>query len=324
MIDLSICIVSWNTETFLRGCLGSIYERTKGISYEIFVVDNASRDGSVEVVRKYFSDVRLIVNEQNRGFAAANNQAIHLARGRYVFFLNPDTVVQGNALNVMIQFMDEHPEAGAVGCKLLNADGSVQHSTKRRLTLSITLYDNTILGMLPFFKGRLKNYKMKSFSFDRVEEVDAVSGAALLVRKSILDEVGPMDEGYFMFFEEMDLCRRIKIKGYPIYFIPSAVITHIGGASRHQNPNELVIIGQQSLMKYLSKFEGKKKVFLFKFLYKPLFIVGLIYDLIFDFLFFIKYNTVKMNSLKSKKKTMEIQRGLHFLKKDLGYFILKV
>jgi GT2 family glycosyltransferase len=185
LIDLSICIVSWNTEAVLRGCLGSIYKGTQGISYEIFVVDNASQDGSVGMVKKYFPDVCLIVNEQNRGFATANNQATRLARGRYVIFLNPDTVVQGDALHVMVQFMDEHPEAGAVGCKLLNADGSAQHSIRRRLTLGIMLYDNTILGKLPFFRGRLKNYKMKSFSFDRVEEVDAASGAALLVRKSI-------------------------------------------------------------------------------------------------------------------------------------------
>lgn len=324
MVDLSICIVSWNTENVLRGCLGSIYERTKGISYEIFVVDNASRDGTVEMVRKYFPGVCLIVNKENKGFAAANNQAMRLAQGRHVIFLNPDTAILGDALHAMVQFMDGNPEAGAIGCKLLNADGSVQHSTKRLLTLSITLYDNTILGGLPFFRGKLKDYKMKSFSFDKVEEVDAASGAALLVRESILDEVGPMDEGYFMFYEEMDLCRRIRMKGHKIYFIPHAVITHFGGASRHQSEKELVIIGQKSLMRYFSKFEGEKKIFLFKFLYKPLFILGLIYDLSFDVLYLIKYNTINKNPLKSRKRAMKIQRGLHFLKKDLSYFIFKI
>ncbi len=316
--------MSWNTESLLRECLSSIYERTQGISYEIFVVDNASKDGTAEMVRKYFPDVHLIVNKENRGFAAANNQAIHLAKGRYLIFLNPDTALSENALHAMTQFMDEHPEAGAIGCKLINADSSVQHSTRRLLSLSIMLYDNTILGRLPFFRGKLKDYKMKSFSFDKVEEVDAASGAALLVRKSLLDEVGPMDERYFMFFEEMDLCRRIRMNGQKIYFVPNAVITHFGGASRHQGANELVLIGQQSVMKYINKFEGKKKVFLFKLIYKPLFITTFIYDLIFDFLFFLKYSTVKKNPLKSKRRSMKIQRGLHFVKKDLSYFIFKL
>lgn len=324
MIDLSICIVNWNTEILLKECLRSIYEQTAGISYEILLVDNASQDGSVRMVRQYFPNVCLIANQQNKGFATANNQAIRLSRGRYVIFLNPDTVVHGNALNTMVQFMDGHPEAGAIGCKLLNADGSVQHSTRQPLTLSIMFYENTILGRLLFFRRKVKDYKMKNFTFDRVEEVDAASGAALLVRKSVLNEVGIMDEGYFMFFEEMDLCRRIKMKGYKIYFIPNAVITHLGGASRHQNPKALVIISQESMMRYVSKFEGKKKILLFKFLYKPLFILGLIYDLIFDFLFFIKYNTIKKNPLKLEKRAMKIRRSLDFLKKDLGYFIFRL
>lgn len=180
-IDLSICIVSWNTETLLKECLRSIFERTKGISCEVFVVDNASKDGTVKMVREHFSDVSLIVNHENRGFAAANNQAVRLAKGRHVIFQNPDTVVLGDALQTVVQFMDGHPGAGAAGCKLLNADGSIQYSTKRLLTSSIILYNSTILRRLPFLRGKLKNYKMKSFSFDKVEEVDAASGAALMV-----------------------------------------------------------------------------------------------------------------------------------------------
>lgn len=323
-IDLSICIVSWNTEALLKECLRSIFERTRGISYEVFVVDNASKDGTVKMVREHFSDVSLIVNHENRGFAAANNQAVRLAKGRHVIFQNPDTVVLGDALQTMVQFMDGHPEAGAVGCKLLNADGSIQRSTKRLLTSSIILYDNTILGRLPFLRGKLKNYKMKSFSFDRVEDVDAASGAALMVRKSILDEAGLMDEGYFMFFEEMDLCRRVRLKGYKIYFVPTALIIHFGGASRHQNANELVMVGQKSVMRYLSKFESKKRLLLFKLLYKPLFTAGVIHNLIFDFLYFLKYNTIKKDPQKLKKREMKIQRGLYFLKRDLGYFIFRL
>jgi GT2 family glycosyltransferase len=288
------------------------------------VVDNASKDGTVKMVREHFPDVSLIVNDENRGFAAANNQAVRLAKGRHVIFQNPDTIVLGEALQTMVQFMDRHPEAGAVGCKLLNADGSVQFSTKRLLTSSIILYHNTILGRLPFLRGKLKNYKMNNFSFDRLEEVDAASGAALMVRKSVLDEVGLMDEGYFMFFEEMDLCRRVRLKGYKIYFVPTALIIHFGGASRHQNENELVMVGEKSVMRYVGKFESKKRLLLFKLLYKPLFAAGVIHNLFFDFLYFLKYRTIKKDPQKLRKRSMKIQRGLYFLKRDLGYFIFRL
>jgi len=116
-----------------------------------------------------------------------------------------------------------------------------------------------------------------------------------------------MDEGYFMFFEEMDLCRRVRLKGYKIYFVPTAVIIHFGGASRHQNPNKLVMVGQKSMMRYLSKFESKKRLLLFKLVYKPVFAAGVIHDLIFDFLYFLKYNTIKKDPQKLKKRVMKIR-----------------
>jgi hypothetical protein len=324
VIDLSICIVNWNTETQLKECLQSIYEHTRGIAYEIFVVDNASGDGSVGMVQNHFPDVSLIANRQNRGFAAANNQAIRLARGRYVMLLNPDTVVHRGALEAMVWFMDSCGQAGAIGCKLLNPDGSVQHSVRRSPTFGIALHDNTILGRFSLFRERAADYKMKDFSFDKVQEVDATSGAALLVRREVLDEVGPLDEGYFMFIEELDLCQRIRGTGRTIYFIPDAVITHLGGESRRQNPEELVIVGQDSLVRYLTKFKGPRKTFLFKILYKPLFIVGMVYDLMFDSLSLLKYNTVRKDPAKSKRREDKIKGAFHFLKRDLGYFIFKL
>ncbi len=324
MVDLSICIVNWNTESQLKECLRSIYDHTEGITYEIFVVDNASRDGSVEMVRNSFPDVDLIANQENRGFAAANNQAIRLASGSYVILLNPDTVIMDNALGAMVRFMENHPEAGAIGPKLVNADGSLQHSIRRFPTFSIALHDNTILGRLFLFRGQVEDYKMTDFSFDRVEEVDATSGAALMVCRDVLREVGPLDEGYFMFIEELDLCRRIRSKGHRIYFVPDAVITHLGGESRRQNPGELVMVGQNSLMRYFRKFEGSRKTFLFKILYKPLFIVGMLYDLMFDSLSLLKYKTIRRDALKSQRRAMKIRGAFHFLRKDVGYFVFKL
>ena len=323
MLDLSICIVNWNTEAVLEGCLRSVYQQTRGISYEIFVVDNASKDGSVEMVRTLFPSVHLIVNLENRGFAAANNQVIPLAKGRYILFLNPDTLIHDGAPNTMIQFMERHPEAGAVGCKLLNEDGSVQPSIRRFPSFSVALIESTILRRVPFLRRKIKDFKLEGFSFDKAEEVDAVCGAALLVRKDVLDGVGLMDEAYFMFIEEMDLCHRIKAKGHKVYFAPEAHITHLGGESRNQTTEGLMIIGLKSLFRYFEKFKGPRKTFLFKIFYKPLFLSGLILDLVFDSLGLIKY-AIKKNPLKWNRKMAKLQSTFHFLKKDLRYFIFKL
>lgn len=324
MVDLSICIVNWNTETVLRGCLQSVYQRTQGISYEIFVVDNGSVDGSVEMVKNFFPDVCIISNQQNKGFAAANNQAIRLAKGRYILFLNPDTLIHDGAVKTMVQFMEKRPKTGAIGCKLLNPDGSIQHSIRQFPNFSVALWGSTILERLPFFRGKMKDFKMKGFTFDRMEEVDAVCGAALMVRKDLLDEVGEMDETYFMFIEELDLCRRIKAKGYTIYFLPDAVITHLGGESRNQYPGGMTIIGLNSLFGYFTKFEGPRKTFLFKMFYKPLFLLGVICDLMVDLLDVLRYNIIRRNPSKSRKKMAKLQGTLHFLTKDLSCFIFRL
>ena len=316
--------MNWNTEAVLRKCLQSVYQQTRRIPYEIFVVDNASKDNSVEMVKDLFPNVRLIVNEQNKGFAAANNQALRFAKGRYILFLNPDTVIHESAPETMVQFMERHSEAGAIGCKLLNEDGSVQHSIRKFPGFGVVLLENTPLGRLPFLRRRVKDFKMEGFSFNKTEEVDAVCGAALLVRKDVLDEVGPMDEAYFMFIEELDLCRRIRRKGYQVYFTPDARITHLGGESRNQNPEGLLLVSLRSLMRYFDKFEGPKKTFAFKLIFKPLFLIGLIHDLVFDSLYLVKYRTIRKNPIKFKKEMMKLKRALRFLRKDLSYFILEL
>ena len=320
LIDLSVCIVSWNTKPLLRRCLQSIGEGVNGISYEIFVVDNASKDGSAEMVRTDFPEVHLIVNSENRGFASANNQALRVAGGRHVILLNPDTVTHRGALLTMVRFMDDHSEAGAIGCRLLNADGSIQHSTRKILTFSTALYENTLLGKFVYFRKKVKDYKMKHISFDRVEEVDVTSGAALMIRKSLLDEIGLMDEGYFMFLEEMDLCRRIWTEGYKIYVVPEAVITHLGGESRRQNL-EIGLTIQRSLMRYLTKFEGPGKTRLFKLLYKPLFIISILYELISDLLHVLKYRTIRKDPLRQRKRMVRVQGTFYFFRKNLKDFL---
>jgi len=318
LIDLSISIVSWNTKSLLRDCLRSVREKVEGLSYEVFVVDNASTDGSPEMVGKEFPEVRLIANEQNRGFAAANNQALRLAQGRYVILLNPDTLVHRGALETMVRFMDGHPEAGAVGCRLLNGDGTIQRSTRRMPTFTTMLYDNTLLGKFAYFRRKVKDFKGRAL--EEVEAVDATSGAALMIRRSLLDEIGLMDEGYFMFLEEVDLCRRIWAKGFKVYVVPQAVITHLGGESRRQHP-EIRLIIQRSLMRYFLKYEGPIKTTLFKFVYKPLFVVSLLWDLGVDTLQMVKYETLRRDPLRRDKRMARVQGALYFFRKNLMEFL---
>lgn len=322
-MDLSICIVNWNTWLPLKACLFSIEQGIVGISHETIVVDNASRDRSAERVRSHFPKVHLIANPENRGFAAASNQAIRMAEGRYILLLNPDTLIHHDALDTMVHFMDEHPEAGAIGCKLLNEDGSVQDSVRRFLTFGMALQTSTFLGKIPLL-GKMGDYKMRGFLFSKVEEVDAAGGAALMVRRSVLEEVGLLDETYFIFMEDMDLCRRIWSVGYKVYYVPDASITHLGGESRYQSPNEILLIAMNSMMRYFTKFEGAKKTFFFKMLYKPLFILRLLYEMMIDFFNMLEYGAIRRNPSKLKKKAMKIRGNFHFLTRDLGHFIFKL
>lgn len=323
MLDLSICIVNWNTENVLKECLRSIYQQTKGIDYEVIVVDNASKDGSIKMIKEYFPQVRIILNNENKGFATANNQATRLAIGKYIIFLNPDTIISNNPFLKMIQFMEINPNIGALGCKLINEDGSIQNSIRNFPSFSSVLIGTTILSKFPFIKRLFINFKLENFSFNETKEVDVVSGAALLIRKSVLEDVKLWDEGYFMFMEDLDLCRRIKLRGYKIYFLHDAQIIHIGGESRNKNP-ELIIKGVSSIFRYFNKFEGKRKTLLFKILYKPSFILGLIFDLILDILKMFKYEVIKRNQLKFDKTRIKIHRNLLFFKKDILYFIFKL
>jgi GT2 family glycosyltransferase len=224
----------------------------------------------------------------------------------------------------MVRFMDRNPHAGATGCKLLNEDGTVQNSVRRFLTFRMALYNNTILGRVSCFKKLSGDYKMRGFSFSRVEEVDAAGGAALMIKRTVLDEVGLLDEGYFIFMEEMDLCRRIRARGHQIYYFPDAVITHLGGKSRRQNPKGMILIIQKSLIWYFTKFEGARRTSHFKIFYKPLFLAEIVYGLFINVLYLAKYRTVRKNAEKARRKWVKIEESIYFLGKELGSFFFRI
>jgi len=230
-LDLSISIVNFNTKYFLEKCLLSIYKNTKHIDFEVFVVDNGSIDGSVEMVKSKFPGIKLIINRENAGFAKANNQAIKESKGRYILLLNSDTEVLPSTFELMVKFMDSHAEVGALGCKLLNPDGSLQRSCRSFPNFLTLFLESTFLDQIFSRKRFFGVYQMTYWDHDDIREVDQPMGACLMVRRKAVEDVGLLDEDFFMFFEEVDWCYRIKEKGWRIYFLPHAKVIHHGGQS---------------------------------------------------------------------------------------------
>jgi len=266
MLDLSICIVNWNVKDLLKACLGSIYTNTKDISFEVIVVDNNSSDESIRMIKSDFPQVKLIENKTNAGFTKANNLAIKIAQGRNIMLLNPDTEVIDNALNRMVRFLDSRRDCGALGCKLLNTDGSLQRSCRTFPTLEVMLYSALFLNSL-FPKSRLfGKYFMTWWDFNETREVDQPMGSALMIKKEILDKVGLFDENIFIWFDEVDLCYRIKKAGFKIFFTPEAQITHHLSQSFKQwksVPQILkgTVIWRKSRNYFFKKHKGMPSVF---------------------------------------------------------------
>lgn len=253
-MDLSIIIVNWNTCNLVVQCLDSIARHPPAREFETFVVDNASADASAAAIRTRFPSVRLIENTENLGFARANNQAIAQCTGRYVLLLNSDTIVQPNALSRMVSFMEAHPDAGIVGANLLNGDGSPQPCFGRFPTLvSESAFACGLDAHVPF----LASYDSVVHSHCEFFQTGWVLGASMLVRRAALDCVGSLDDGYFMYSEEIDLAYRIARAGWKSYVLSSARIVHLGAQSTLQMPalNKAHLL--RSKQRYFEKFYGK-------------------------------------------------------------------
>jgi N-acetylglucosaminyl-diphospho-decaprenol L-rhamnosyltransferase len=261
MVDLSIVILSWNVRDLLRQCLESV-ARNRPLSAdhpplatEIIVVDNASGDGSMEMVRAEFPDVRLIANQANRGYTGGNNDGIAAATGRYVMILNPDTRVLDGALTAMVAYADAHSDVGVVGPQLLNPDGSVQSSRRRFPTLMTGLFESTWLQPLAP-RNVLRRYYVLDQPDDAIQEVDWLFGACFLVRREVIQQVGALDEDFFMYSEEMDWCRRIRQAGWKVVYLPQAQVIHYGGKSSDQVVAQRHIYFQTSKVRYFRKHHG--------------------------------------------------------------------
>ena len=303
-MKLSIIIVSWNVCQDIINCLDSIYGCHASKPFEVIVIDNASSDGSTQEIRKKFPKVTCVANDKNYGFAGANNQGIKLAKGEYLLFLNPDTIMHSGASDYLVNFMDSTKDVGACGPKLLNEDGSLQRSVRQFPSYRGALYRFTFLNHFKIFKNNYRNWLMKEFDHKNQRDVDQLMGAALLVRKSIIDKIGGFDENFFMYYEEVDLCYRIKQYGQRIVFLPQVCITHLGGRSSQQIPAAKRIMMLRSLLEYFRKNHRTGISFLFNCIFKTGIIIREFIDLTSNIgiYFFSSLSFNKDRKVKTGKK----------------------
>lgn len=251
---LSVVVVSWNTRELLRACIASALVAAGEVAgtTELIVVDNASSDGSVDMVRLAFPTVRVIANASNAGFAAATNQGIRESRGRQVLLLNPDTTAAPDVLGILTSFLEEHPEAGAVGPRLVGKDGEPQISCFPLPTHGRELWR---LFHLDSFVA-VARYPASLLGSPEPQRVESVQGACLLVRREALEQAGLLDERFFIYTEEIDFCRRLLDCGWHIVWIPRAVVVHYGGASTSQVSARMFIELYRSKVQYFRKHTG--------------------------------------------------------------------
>jgi GT2 family glycosyltransferase len=255
IIDLSIIIVNFNTKELLNNCIESVINNSEKIRYEIIVVDNASKDGIKELVKRFDKkyQIRLLENKTNVGFGRANNQGMKASSGKYILLLNTDTLIKNRATEKMFSWMELHPKVGVASCALLNNDGSMQETggyfpSLIRVFSWMTIQDIPLVDNLihPFHPMRSKYFRKGEAFYKEEKELDWVKGAFFLIRRKVVDKIGYFDKDYFMYTEEVEYCYRIKNAGWKIYFVPTVSVTHLGGASG---------IGSESVIK---EFQGVK------------------------------------------------------------------
>ncbi len=262
--DVSIIVVSWNTCDLLLACLASIQQSVGTLSADVWVVDNGSTDQSVSAVRSQFPDVRVLVNRDNLGFAAANNQGIAASNARYVLLLNSDTVAFPNAIEQLVHFADRHPAAGVVGPMLINPDGTFQGSFLDFPSFYRELLNVTGLGR------RLKGSWYPNYGPEHAQvarPVEVVQGACMLVRRSAIEHVGVMDEAYFMYSEETDWCLRHARAGWELWYLPDAIVKHYGGQSTAQVKYEMLQALYRSKVRFFRKHYGRTRALILQGLF---------------------------------------------------------
>lgn len=259
-MKLSVIIVNYNVEYFLEQCLYAVKRALKGVDGEVIVVDNNSVDGSNRMVKEKFKKVTLVENRENLGFSKANNQGIRLAKGEYVLLLNPDTVVEDDTFQKVIRFMDDHPDAGALGVKMLDGAGNFLPESKRGLPTPLTAFYK-MFGLSSLFpkSKRFSKYHLGYLDEDQVHQVDILAGAFMLIRKKVLDEIGLLDETFFMYGEDIDLSYRIIKAGYKNYYFPKTRIIHYKGESTKKSSVNYVLVFYNAMVIFARKHFTSKR-----------------------------------------------------------------
>lgn len=312
--DISICIVNYNVSGYLRRCLESIDKNRNQLKLEVIVVDNASKDDSVQMVKESFAWVRLIALDRNAGFAAANNIALKESSGEYLFLLNPDTVICKDSLVILMNSLKDNPGCGIAGPKLLNEDGSIQNGIRRFPDPLVVFIRNTPLKHLNFCRLMIDDHHMRKIDLSRSMTVDQVSGAAMMFHRKILEQTGFLDERFFIFFEEVDFCKRINQQGLTVFYNTNAAIYHFGGKSSVQLNSKIKYIHMESQLKFLKKYMPKLNYMLFIFMFKSIYLSTLILETAFDCLVIpvFKFASSIKPSLKNGRKFKNRHDNFHY------------
>ncbi len=268
-MKLSIVIVNYNVKFFLEQCLVSVFEASEGIDTEVWVVDNNSVDGSVSMVREKFPQVHLIVNSDNPGFSKANNQALRQITGEYALLLNPDTLVEKDTFRKCIDFMESHPDCGGLGVKMINGEGRYLPESKRGFpSPEVSFYK--ISGLIHLFpkSKRIARYYLGHLSEDETNEIEILPGAYLMIRKTVLDKIGLLDETFFMYGEDIDFSYRILLAGYKNYYLPSARIIHYKGESTKKGSMNYVYTFYNAMVIFAQKHLSQSNAKIFTFFIK--------------------------------------------------------
>lgn len=266
-MKLSVIIVNYNVKYFLEQCLYSVRRASENLEIETIVVDNNSVDGSVEMLMHKFPEVVLIANKNNTGFSVANNQGIKISKGEYVLLLNPDTVVQEDTFRKVIAFMDEHPDAGGLGIKMIDGKGMFLPESKRGLPTPMVAFYK-IFGLSKLFPNSkiFGRYHLGFLDKEQVHEVDVLAGAFMMMRREALDKVGLLDETFFMYGEDIDLSYRIQLGGYKNYYYPHSSIIHYKGESTKKSSVNYVFVFYNAMIIFAKKHFSKKNANVFSFL----------------------------------------------------------
>ncbi len=314
-MDLSIIIVNWNTKEDLIQCVESIFKTGEKLHLEVIIVDNGSWDGSGSEVKKVFPIIHLIENDHNLGFSKASNQGLRKSSGRYALLLNPDTQVKERAIERLISFMDAHADAGIGGAQLLNSDGSYQNSIANFPSLVTELLNKSLLRWLfpKAFPGKERGYSEPI-------EVDSVIGACMIIRRQAIEQVGLLDEGYFLFLEETDWCYRMRKEGWKVYHVPQAEIYHFQGKSAEKDKKRAKVEYYCSRYHFFKKNRGTFQCFFL--------LIGLLVKLGVELLSMVVACMLTFFSIKSWRKKLSIYAylmgwHLRFCPKEMGLKTIK-